>query len=327
MPLVALLLAMAASAVSAQDITFFRIGTGGTGGTYYPVGGVIAQAISNPPGSRPCGQGGSCGVPGLVAIAQSSNGSVSNIKGIASGNLESGFAQSDTVYWTYTGTGVFKDEEPVMNMRAIANLYPESIHVVARKGSGIRTIHDLRGKRVSLDEPGSGTLIDARLILEAHDLSESDLKAQYIKPNLAAEKIKSGTLDAFFIVAGYPVSSVTQLASGVGAQLVPVSGQQAEALINKFGFFSHDTIPANSYPGIGETPTVSVGAQWIVGSDVDEMLVYNITQAIWNQQSRKLLDGGHPRGKAIVIDNALSGLGIPLHPGAERYYREKGLIE
>ena len=315
------------SPASAQDINFFRIGTGGTVGTYYPVGGVIAQAISNPPGSLSCENGGSCGVPGLVAIAQSSNGSVSNIRGIANGTLESGFAQSDTVYWAYSGTGVFKGEKPADNLRVIANLYPESVHVVARKGSGIQTISDLKGKRVSLDEPGSGTLIDARLILDAYGLSESDMKAEFIKPGLAVEKIKANKLDAFFIVAGYPVSSVVRLATEVGANLIPVNGPETDALIMKYRFFSRDTIPADSYPGIGETLTVSVGAQWVVGSNVEETLVYEITKAVWNKQSRKLLDEGHPRGKIIIIDNALSGLGIPLHPGAERYYRESGLIK
>lgn len=325
--LIVSLLFFATGPVSAEEMIFFRIGTGGTGGTYYPVGGVIAYAISNPPGSRSCEKGGSCGVPGLVAFAQSSNGSVSNIRGIASGNLESGFAQSDTVYWSYTGTGIFKGEQPIRNLRAIANIYPESIHVVVRKGSGIQTIHDLKGKRVSLDEPGSGTLIDARLILGAYGLSENDFKAEFIKPNLAAEKIKAGKLDAFFIVAGYPVLSVVQLATEAGAKLIPIKGTEADSLIKKYRFFSRVTIPANIYPGIAETLTLSVGAQWIVGSNVDEGLVYEITKAIWNKQSRKLLNSGHPKAKTIVIDKALSGLGIPLHPGAERYYREVGLMK
>jgi len=320
-------LAFAAGSALAQDMTFFRIGTGGPGGTYYPVAGVIAQAISNPPGARPCEKGGSCGGPGLVAVAQSSNGSVSNIKGIASGILESGFAQSDTVYWAYTGTGVFKGEKPVENLRAIANLYPESMHVVARKGSGIHSVRDLRGKRVSLDEPGSGTLIDARLILGAYGLAESDVKAEYIKPILAAEKIKAGTLDAFFIVAGHPVPSIVRLVAEAGAILVPVSGPEAKALVKKNRFLSRDIIPGDTYPGIGKISTVSVGAEWIVGASVDASLVYEITKTIWNEQSRKLLDGGHPKGKIIVIENALSGLGIPLHPGAERYYREAGLMK
>ena len=141
----------------AQNVSFFRIGTGGTAGTYYPIGGLLANAISNPPGSRACNEGGSCGVPGLIATAVASNGSVANINGITSGSLESGFTQSDVAYWAYTGTGTYEGKPKVAGLRLIANLYPESIHLVARKGAGIKTAADLNGTRVSLDEPGSGT--------------------------------------------------------------------------------------------------------------------------------------------------------------------------
>ena len=133
----AALATVAVTAATAQDIKFFRIGTGGTAGTYYPIGGLIANAISNPPGSRPCDEGGSCGVPGLVATAVASNGSVANINGITSGQMESGFTQSDVAYWAYTGTGVYEGKPKVADLRLIANLYPETIHVVARKGAGI----------------------------------------------------------------------------------------------------------------------------------------------------------------------------------------------
>jgi TRAP transporter TAXI family solute receptor len=320
-------LCVAAGLAVAQDMRFFRIGTGGTGGTYYPIGGLIANAISNPPGSRACNKGGSCGVPGLVAIAQSSNGSVANINGINSGTLESGFAQSDVAYWAYTGTGIFADKGKVASLRAIANLYPESIHLVARKGAGIKSVRDLKGKRVSLDEPGSGTLVDARIILQAYGLSEKDIEADYIKPNPAIGKIKDNQLDAFFIVAGFPTGSVAELASSAGAELVPIAGPKAQAIMAKYGFFAPDTIPAGTYEGIGETKTLSVGAQWVVGANVDADLVYGITKALWNDNSRKLLDNGHAKGKVIRLETALNGVGIPLHPGAERFYKEAGILK
>jgi uncharacterized protein len=322
-----LAVAGAAGLVGAQEMKFFRIGTGGTGGTYYPIGGLIAQAISNPPGSRPCSEGGSCGVPGLVAIAQSANGSVANINAIKSGVLESGFSQSDVAFWAYTGTGIFADKGKVDSLRAIANLYPESIQLVARKGSGIKSVKDLKGKRVSLDEPGSGTLVDARIILEAYGLSEKDVTADFIKPTPAIDKIKDNQLDAFFIVAGYPTGAVAELASSAGAELIPVDGPEAAAIIKKYGFFAAQTIPAGVYDGIGETKTISVGAQWVVGAGVDENLVYEITKALWNDNSRKLLDSGHAKGKVITLATALDGVGIPLHPGAEKFYKEAGLIK
>lgn len=311
----------------AEEMRFFRIGTGGTGGTYYPIGGLLAHCISNPPGSRPCDQGGSCGVPGLVAIAQSANGSVANINAIHSGVLESGFSQSDVAFWAYTGTGIYKDKGAVKDLRALANLYPETIHLVARKGAGIKSVKDLKGKRVSLDEPGSGTLVDARIILEAYGLSEQDIKADFIKPNPSIDKIKDNQLDAFFIVAGYPIGSVVELASSVGGELVPIDGPEADAIIKKYRFFAKDTIPAGTYEGIGETQSLSVGAQWVVSAKVDDDLVYQITKAVWNEKSRQLLDKGHAKGRAITLETALDGVGIPLHPGAEKFYKEAGLLK
>ena len=310
-----------------QEMRFFRIGTGGVAGTYYPIGGLIADIISNPPGARPCNRGGSCGVPGLVAIAQSSNGSVANVNAIDAGELESGFVQSDVAYWAYAGTGIFEDQGKVENLRAIANLYPESIHIVARRDAGIATVRDLAGKRVSLDEPGSGTLVDARIILEAFGLSEEDLEASYIKSSPAVSMIGDNQLDAFFIVAGYPTASVVELASGAGADLVPIDGPEVEALLASHQFFAKDLIPAGTYEGIGATPTISVGAQWVVGAEVDEELVYGITKALWHENARMLLDDGHAKGHTITLETALDGIAIPLHPGAERYYREVGLLQ
>jgi hypothetical protein len=326
--LAALLLALLGSSQSpiAQEMKFFRIGTGGVAGTYYPIGGLIADIISNPPGARPCDKGGSCGVPGLVAIAQSANGSVANVNGIKSGALESGFAQSDVAYWAHTGTGIYDGQGEVENLRAIASLYPESIHLVAHKDSGIESVRDLEGKRVSLDEPGSGTLVDSRIILEAFGLTEDDVEAEYIKPSPAVAKMRDGQLDAFFIVSGYPTGSVVELASAIGADLVPIDGPEVDALIEQYQFFTRDVIPAGTYEGIGETNTLSVGAQWVVGAEVDEELIYGITSALWHDNARKLLDNGHAKGRAITPETALDGIGIPLHPGAERYYREMGLL-
>ena len=151
--------------VISADLTFFTIGTGGTAYTYYPVGGMIANAISKPPGSRECGKGGSCGVDGLIASAVSSRGSVDNVNAILSGLRNSGFAQSDVAYWAYTGTGTMEGKEPAKDLRTIAALFEEHIHLVTLKDSKIKSVKDLKGKRVSLDEPGSGTYVDALLKL------------------------------------------------------------------------------------------------------------------------------------------------------------------
>ncbi len=312
----------------AQNVSFFRIGTGGTAGTYYPIGGLLANAISNPPGSRPCDQGGSCGAPGLVATAVASNGSVANINGIMSGSMESGFTQSDVAFWAYTGTGTYEGKPKVPGLRLIANLYPESIHLVARKGAGIRTAADLKGKRVSLDEPGSGTLVDAKLVLGAYGISEKDIKPEYLKPNQAGDKLRDGGLDAFFFVGGYPAGAISELAAaGSGIELVPLAGPEIDKLRTQYSFFAPDTVPANTYKGIGETKTLSVGAQWVTSDKQSDETIYQITKALWNNNSRALLDSGHAKGKAIQKSTAIAGAGIPLHPGAERLYKEIGLLK
>ena len=312
---------------SAQDITFFRIGTGATAGTYFPIGGLIANAISNPPGSRACADGGSCGVQGLVASAVASNGSVANVGAIASGSMQSAFIQSDVAFWGYTGTGIYEGRPKVDTLRAIANLYPESFQLVARKGAGIKTIMDLKGKRVSLDEPGSGTLVDARLIFAAYGLTEKDVTAEYLKPQQAADKLKEGTLDAFFNVSGWPQAAISELAATTGIDLVPIDGPEAANLIKEYSFFGADEIPDNAYKNAAGVKTVSVNAVWVTSSKLPDTLIYAITAALWNPSTRKLLDSGHAKGKAIKLDTALNGLGIPLHAGAEKFYKEKGLIK
>ncbi len=323
-----LLLALSLSVTAVQpEMTILRIGTGGAGGTYYPIGVLVAKAISNPPGSRLCSEKGDCGVPGLLAIAQSSNGSVSNVLAIKENKLESGFVQSDVAYWAYTGTGIFREKEPITSLRAITSLYPESIHLVARKGAGIRSVRDLEGKRVSLGEPGSGTLIDATIVLRAYGLDKNDIQAEYIKPSLASKRLQQNQLDAFFIVAGYPALAVSSLAEESGAVLIPIDGLEADRLAQEQRFFSRWTIPAGTYPGVGSIATLNVDAQWVISSTQSEELIYQITNALWNGKCRKLLNNGHAKGRAITLSSALDGIAIPLHPGAERFYREAGMME
>ena len=309
------------------ELSFFTIGTGGTAYTYYPVGGMIANAISKPPGSRECGKGGSCGVDGLIASAVSSRGSVDNVNAIISGLRNSGFAQSDVAYWAYTGTGTMEGKEPAKDLRTIAALFEEHIHLVTLKKSKIKSVKDLKGKKVSLDEPGSGTYVDALLILEANGLSEKDVQAEALKGNAATDALRNGKVDAIFVVAGYPTGALVELASSVSIKLIPIDGAGAKKLTDKHGFFSQSSIPEGTYEGVKSTSTVAVGAQWFTSAKEDDDLIYNITKALWNSESRKLMDVGHSKGKTITPDTALAGVGVPLHPGAERFYKEAGLIK
>ncbi len=324
----ALAVGMLASGATAQEMQFFRIGTGGTAGTYYPIGGLIANAISSPPGSRACEDGGSCGVPGLIATAVASNGSVGNVNSINGGTLEAGFSQSDVAFWAQTGTGLFEGQPAVDKLRLIANLYPESIHLVARADAGIASVADLKGKRVSLDEPGSGTLVDAKIILEAFGLTEADITPEYLKPDQASDRMRDGAMDAFFFVGGYPAGAIAELSSQHDVVIVPITGPEIDALRAEYTFFATDTFPAGTYKGQdAEVATISVGAQMVTSADLSEELVYGITQSLFNETTQKLFANGHAKGKFITLENAVQGAGIPFHPGAEKFYREAGAIE
>mgnify|MGYP002630540730 CR=1 FL=1 len=321
---VAVSLPMSAMAV---DLNFFTIGTGGTAYTYYPVGGMIANAISKPPGSRECGKGGSCGVEGLIASAVSSRGSVDNVNAIISGIRNSGFVQSDVAFWAYSGTGVMDGKAPLKDLRAITALFPEHIHLIAKADSPINSVADLKGKRVSLDEPGSGVYVDALLILESYGLKKSDVVAEALKGNAAADALRNGKIDAYFVVTGFPAGSIVELASSIPIKMVPIDGAGAQKLMKNYRFFAEGVIPAGVYEGVGETKTAFVGAQWITSAKESEELIYGITKALWNKESRKLFDTGHAKGKVITVESALEGVGIPLHPGAEKYYKEAGIIK
>ena len=313
---------------NAQEMIFLKIGTGGVGGTYYPIGGLLANAISNPPGSRSCDEGGSCGVPNLVAIAQSANGSVANVNGIEAGQIDAGMMQSDVAYWAYTGTGIWKGRKPVTKLRLLAALYPESVQIVTRKNSGIKSVFDLRGKTVSIDKPASGTQVDARIILNSYGIDvDKDMTPEFLKYVAATAKLKDGQIDAYFSVSGWPTSAIVDAVSTGNATLVPIDGAERDAILKKYEFFSKDTIPATAYSGVPATETISVEAQLVVSSDLDEELVYQIAKALWNKQTRALLDKGHSKGASITLETALSGAGIPIHPGAERFYREAGLLK
>lgn len=310
---------------AAEQLSLFRIGTGGIGGTYYPIAGVVAQAISNPAGT--CEPGDTCGVSGLVAVAQSSSGSVANVKDIAAGRIESGFVQSDVAFWAFTGINAFEAEGRQTSLRAIANLYPESFHIVVRRDSAIANVADLAGKRVALDQAGSGTLVGARLVLEAFGLAEESLAVSYLKSDDAMERLVAGDLDAFFLIAGYPAKVIQWGAEQTKIRLVPIAGPETAALVKLNPFLQADRIPAGTYEGVGEVATLTVAAQWITREDISDETIYGILTALWRSDSRRLLDRGHAKGRAIRLESALDGIGLPLHDGALQFYQDMGLIQ
>lgn len=311
----------------AQDARFFRIATGPTGGTYFPVGALLAGAVSNPPGSRPCGEGGNCGVPGLIAVTLTTQGSVENVDLMADGGVESGFVQADIAFQAYSGKGRFAKTGPVAKLRAIANLYPESLHVVVRRDAGVDRIGELKGRRVSIGPAESGSAAAALLLLKAYGLNARSVKLSWEDPFVAADGVRAGTLDALILVGGAPMLAISELAQDTPIALLPIEGPQSERLLRDNPFFSRRALAADVYPNVPALSTLAVGAQWITTSEIDADLVYELTRALWHVNTRRLLDRGPPNAKQIRLETALSGVSIPLHEGALRYYREAGLID
>ena len=322
---------VAASAVAsnaeAQKMQFFRIASGSAGGTYFPMAGLLAQVISNPPGARTCAKGGNCGMENLVAIAQSAHGSVANVNSIKSDQVESGFAQSDVTFWAYNGSGPFKGKKPIKKLCVLASLYPEHVHVVAGKDRGIKSVSDLKGKSVAMGLPGSGALVGARLVVDAYGLKEKqDFKAEYVKSKTGADMIRDKHLDAFITVTGYPNASIVEMSATQGAQLVTVSGSQRDALIKKAPFYSKAVIPGGTYKGNDtDVETVAVGALWVSRNNLPEDLHYGVVKGLFgNKKAAKILANGHAKGKSMTIETAFDGVPIPLCKGAEKYYKEVG---
>ncbi|WP_264213980.1 TAXI family TRAP transporter solute-binding subunit [Leisingera thetidis] len=326
----ALACTMLTGAAAAQDMTFFRIGTGGAGGTYFPIGGIIANAISNPPGSRACDEGGNCGVPGLVAMAQSTNASAHNVNAIQAGQMEAGLSGAATLHFAYHGTGKFEGNAKP-DLRVIANLFPEDLHLVLPEGHKLEGLADLKGKRVGIAQAGSGTQIAVELILADHGVNRSNMDEAELNNAQSAERIADGQLDAYFYAAGTPVAAMIQLDNTKGMELHNWSAEEVKQANTTVPYYIPSTIPAGTYPGVDyDVNTVAVSGMLVTNANMDEELIYQITKAMWSDTARKLLDNGHPKGKAITLETALDGvegIGVPLHPGAERFYREAGLLK
>jgi TRAP transporter TAXI family solute receptor len=314
------------TAAAQQKMIFFQIATGGVDGTYYPLGTEIANAISRPPGSPPCAENAVCGVENLVASAQSSSGSVDNVTAVESGRMTSAFAQADIVYAAYSGTGPFDGLPPMKNLRALAHLYPEVLHVLVRRDAKIASVKGMIGKRVSIDEPGSGLLVMARNIFDAYGIDENQMIASYLKSGPAVDLLVKNELDALFQISGMPSELVATTAEDHDVDLLTLDGPAVDKLLDTHRFLTRYTIPSGTYTGVGEVATLSVGSQWIVPETLPEQLVYDICRALWNEHTLKALAAGHPQGRNVKLNSALDGIAIPLHSGAERCYRDLGLL-
>ena len=326
----AITLGVAVGKAQAAEQTFFRIGAGGSGGTYFPIAAAIATGISKHPGSRPCDNDEQCGVPGLAAIAYSTNASVYNNEAVQGGDLDAGLAAADVTRAMFLGEGAFKGKAH-QKLRVIANLYPEDLHLVLPRGFSIESLADLANKRVGIAPAGSGTQVAVLSMLKLWGVTRDNLDEVELNISDSAELLASGELDAFFYVAGWPVAAMAQLASTAGMALHSFTVDDINKIRQNIPAFISSKIPGGVYRGVNiDVQTPAVSALLVVSSDLSDKLVYDITKAMWNSVTRQLLDNGHMKGKQITIETALDGigaLGVPLHAGAEKYYKEMGLLD
>lgn len=304
------------------DASFLRIGTGTSSGTYFLIGGLLANAISNPEGSRPCDKGGSCGVAGLVAVAQSTEGSMENINLLTQGQLESAIVQADLAYYAFYGLGPFQKKGPSPHLRVISRLYADVIHGVVRDKSSLRTLKDIKGRTIGMGEAFSGTAASLPVLLPYYGVSLKSFDRVFLKMDRAAESLEKGTLDGFFLVGGAPLAAISDLGARVPLRLLAMPFQKGMDPT----FYQPATIPQNTYPETNAVKTLAIPALWVVTDTQKASGVYAMTASLWHPTTQAFLANGHHQGKSVILRRALEGVGIPLHAGAEQYYREKGLL-
>lgn len=288
---------------------FISIATGGTGGTYYPLGGAMATILN---GSD----------MGVQATAQATGASVENVELIHNGDAEVAFVQNDIAYYAYNGIELF-DGNPYEDIRGLATLYPEVVQIIAADGSGIESVEDMAGKRIAVGAPGSGTEVNARQVLEIHGLTYNDLAlADYLSFSEATDQIKNNQIDAAFVVAAVPSSAVTELATTHDIHLVEIAEDKANELIEKYPYYTYLDIETEEYRGFeGTVKGVAVQAMLIVNENMDEDLAYNLTKNIFTNLDA--VAESHARGKDITVESALEGMPIELHPGAKKFFDEQ----
>lgn len=286
------------------------LATGGTAGTYFPVGGALAGAASK---------------NGKIKVtAETANASVANINLLSTGDIELAMVQNDVSYWAFNGEQMFKDK-PVKNLRSVLSIYPEDVHLVVSQASGIKNLADLKGKRVSVGAPGSGTEADVQAIFQVVGLKYDDMKVDRLDYTGTANRFKDEQIDAGFLVTGFPSPAVMDIAATKNINLVNFDKAFLADLNKKFPYFVPHVIPAGTYNKIGEVNTPAVMAMIVAHDKVGDDVVYEFLKGVFDNLDD--VQKAHAKAKDISLKTALDGLTVPMHPGAEKFYKEKGMMK
>ncbi len=319
--------ALAADEVVEPDsdqTSFFRIGTSPAGESHFLIGGILANAISNPIGSRACAKGGSCGVPGLIAAAQSTGGSIDNLTGLQTGALDAALVQADLGIDAFQGTGFFKGKPPMAGLRTLAFLYNDTVQVVIRKESGLRNLIDLKGRRISIGEKNSDVFHTAAALLNSVGISDKNTRFFTMPVDQAIIALEQADLDAVFLVEGYPVRAIALLNEKIGLSLLPISDKEWYIFQKSMPCFTRSFIPGGTYAGIDEpVDSIQIGV-YLMGMDtMNDELVCGIAQALHHPSTRSVLENAHWRGKAVFPDNEINDFPIPPYAALARCSTKK----
>lgn len=307
--MLAALLALSACILSGCTRQRMMMGTGGTSGTYYAFGGILAQYMKN--------------YTDYSVTAVSTSGSKANIQSIEDNDFQMGFTQSDVMSYAWEGSRSFQEDGRCRDFRVLGALYSESVQLITMS-EDITSVSDLKGKSVSIGAPGSGVYFNAMDVLEGAGLTTDDINPQYQSFDDSKEALKDGQIDAAFVVAGAPTSAITELATTSGVCLVPIDGKLRENILRECPFYKPMVIEAETYPGQEEAiETIAVKTVLVVDSDLDDDTVYDLTAAVFDHTEE--ISAEHNKGAELSIENATSGVSVPFHPGAARYYAEHGI--
>lgn len=289
---------------STEKPKFLSLLTGGTQGTYYALGGTFADLITTD--------------TGIKTTAEVSQASAANMTALQEGKGEIAFVQTDIAYYATEGKMMF-DGNKIDTISALGALYPETVQLVTTEASGIKTYADLKGKKVSVGAPGSGTYANAEQLLEINGLTMDDIKAQNLDFGESTDGLQSGQIDAAFITAGTPTSAVEALNATTKVNIIGLDAGKADEIIAKYPYYAKDTVKAGTYGIANDVETVSVLAMLAVKKDLPEDVVYSMTKAIYDNTNKI----SHDKGRFIKAETGLDGISIDIHPGAQKYFDEK----